>query len=78
MKLTRLIRILKVIKDKKKLQKAMSKTFGISGAVERLSFFVLIFICVTHITTCLWIITAKMQSEDNGNWIKYYDMGDAD
>lgn len=77
MKLTRLLRILKVIKDKKKLQKAVSKTLGVSGAVERLSFFVLIFICLTHITTCLWIIIAKMQDENTGNWIEYYKMQNA-
>jgi hypothetical protein len=52
----------------------MSKTLKIDGAVERLSFFALIFICLTHIATCLWVIIAKMQSESDGNWITYYEM----
>jgi hypothetical protein len=72
MKLTRLMRILKVIKDKNKLQKAVTQSLGVGVAFERLSFFILIFVILQHISTCCWILVAKMQDEDEENWIWIY------
>ena len=59
-KIARLMRILKVIKDKNKLQKAVTSSLKIDAAAERISFFILIFVILQHISTCCWILVAKM------------------
>lgn len=53
-KMTRLIRMLKIVKDRNKLVKYLNEILKIGIGIERLSFFVLIFIILCHINACLW------------------------
>ena len=58
-KLTRLVRILKIIKvQQKKMSKKSIKdpNQDVFVGFERLLFFILIFIMMTHIVACLWIM----------------------
>lgn len=52
--MTRLIRMLKIIKDRKKFEKFLGKLSKFRGALERLFFMVLIFAILCHIVACLW------------------------
>jgi hypothetical protein len=54
-KLTRLIRVFKVMKFTKKMQKDKHKEDKNLG-FERLIFFTFIFLLLTHIVACLWIM----------------------
>jgi hypothetical protein len=56
-KMTKLLRILKIIKEKSKLLKYLNEIFKIGLGMERLFFFVMIFFIVSHIVTCVWIIS---------------------
>ena len=59
-KLTRLVRILKILKEKSKLMKYLNEFLKISLGFERMFFFVLVFLILTHICSCLWIIIASL------------------
>ena len=63
-KLTRLLRILKIMKDKSRLLKYLNDLLKIGLGFERLFFFLLIFLMLIHIVTCLWIVIATLYSDD--------------
>jgi hypothetical protein len=63
-KLTRLLRILKIMKEKSKLLKYINEFLKIGLSFERLFFFLLVFIILCHISTCLWVMIASLSSED--------------
>lgn len=72
-KLTRLLRILKIMRERNKLMKYLSDILKIGLGFERLFFFILIFMLVLHITTCLWVITATIYDEEYvGTWLEKY------
>lgn len=58
-KLTKLIRVLKMVKEKSKLLKYIGGFLQLSLGFERLSFFLLAFLMMTHILTCLWVMIAS-------------------
>ena len=55
----------------------MDEYLKIRAAVQRLFFFLLIFILASHITTCLWLIIATQMSSSSkdysGTWIGKFD-----
>ena len=67
-KMTKLLRILKIIKEKSKLLKYLNEIFKIGLGMERLFFFVMIFFIVSHIVTCVWIISCQLSTsvEEDG------------
>ena len=68
-KLTKLLRILKIVKEKSKLLKMVRSVIQVGYGFERLFFFVLIFLLIGHIVSCLWIFVAKFQNYE-GTWME--------
>ena len=64
-KMTKLLRILKIIKEKSKLLKYLNEIFKIGLGMERLFFFVMIFFIVSHIVSCVWIISCQLSTTMN-------------
>jgi hypothetical protein len=72
-KLTRLLRVLKIMKEKSKLLKYINEFLKVGLSFERLFFFLLIFIILCHISTCLWVMIASFNSEDFvGTWVESF------
>ena len=73
-KLTRLLRILKIMKEKSKLLRYLNDFLKLSLGFERLFFFILLFLILMHIGTCLWIIVATLFDGDTfeGTWLQEY------
>lgn len=68
-KMTRLIRFLKIIKERNKLLKYLHNILHIDAALERLFFFLLVFIIFGHILSCLWLTLAFYHYDrDSGEW----------
>lgn len=61
-KMTRLVRILKLAKSRSKLLKQVNEFLKIGIGFERLMFFLIIFTILTHIVTCLLIMSAQFSS----------------
>ena len=73
-KLTRLLRILKIMKDKSRLLKYLNDLLKIGLGFERLFFFLMIFLMLIHIVTCLWIVIATLYDETlETTWMSTYD-----
>ena len=51
---SRLVRMLKIVKERNKLVKYLNEVLKIGVGFERLLFFVLIFFVLCHIVTCFW------------------------
>lgn len=68
-KLTKLLRILKIVKEKSKLVKMIRSVIQVGYGFERLFFFVLIFLLIGHIVSCLWIFIAKFKNYE-GTWME--------
>jgi hypothetical protein len=67
-KMTRLLRILKIVKERNKLLKYLNDVLKIGLGFERLFFFIIIFLILAHVTTCIMFISAQFGGEvdDNG------------
>jgi hypothetical protein len=61
--MTRLLRILKIVKERSKLLKYLNDILKIGLGFERLLFFVMIFIILAHIVSCVWVISAQFSGE---------------
>ena len=59
-KLTKLVRSLTVMKDQNTSSKSINDYLNIKSGYDRLIFFVLIFVLLCHIATCLWVVTASI------------------
>lgn len=68
-KLTKLLRILKIVKEKSKLLKYVRNIVQLGYGFERLVFFVLIFLLISHIVACMWIFVAKFDNYE-GTWME--------
>lgn len=62
--MTRLLRILKIIKERTKLLKYLNDLLRIGLGVERLIFFSFLFVVMLHFLTCVWVITGEFAYED--------------
>lgn len=67
-RLLKMFRLFKAIWDRSKISKYLVKFFRISSALERLSFFSLIFMLLIHNCTCLWYMIGDMDSSPD-SWI---------
>lgn len=63
-KLTRLLRVFKIMKDKGKFLKFFTDLLKVGLGFERLFFFILLFLIMSHIVTCLWIMIPMFVSEE--------------
>lgn len=62
----RLMRILKVVKERQMLIKYVNEVLRLNAGFERLIFFLIMSIVVCHICCCFWVILANLykDSED--------------
>ena len=56
----KLLRILKIIKDRAKILSYLNEYLKIGLGLERLFFFVIVFVIIIHVISCIWVITARM------------------
>ena len=73
-KLVKLLRIVKLSKDQTKMFYYMHKYMKISNpGMQRLAFFALIFLVGAHITSCFWLILARIVNPTyHGTWAVHY------
>lgn len=60
LKLARLLRVARLLKDKSKILKSIANLLRVSPGYERLIYFLLIFLVMCHIISCLWIIYPQL------------------
>jgi len=63
---------MKIVKDRNKLVKYFNEVLKISIGLERLFFFMLIFMVLTHVVSCIWIITANFSDYSPDTWVVRY------
>ena len=73
LKLTRLLKMVKIIKDRSKILKVVNETIKIGAGFERLFFFIIIFIMMCHIVSCLWVLAATIHDSTDGTWVEDFD-----
>ena len=73
--MTRLLRILKIVKQRGQLLKYLNDILKIGLGFERLFFFLIIFLIMCHIMTCIWLIAASFKSEtsEDTSWLDSYE-----
>ena len=76
LKMARMIRIVKIVKERNKLAKYLREIISISNAAERMFFFLLIFLTLIHICSCLWIFVAKYDEKSDTDWISIKEYED--
>ena len=69
LKLTRLLKMLKIVKDRTKILKYVNDIVKIGVGFERLFFFLVLFLMISHIVSCLWVLTASIHSDYSGTWL---------
>jgi hypothetical protein len=62
-KMTRLLRVLKIVKERSKLLKYLNEILKIGLGFERLVFFIIIFFIIAHFLTCIWVISVQFTAE---------------
>mmetsp|Transcript_17553 Transcript_17553/g.27068 ORF Transcript_17553/g.27068 Transcript_17553/m.27068 type:complete len:163 (+) Transcript_17553:2088-2576(+) len=71
--MTRLLRILKIVKQRSQLLKYLNEILKIGLGFERLVFFLILFFILCHLITCLWVIVTLFVPQDDPSWIRDYD-----
>ena len=56
-KMIKLLRILKIVKSRNQILKYLHDYLDVGLGFERLIFFIIIFLVVCHVMTCIWVIT---------------------
>jgi len=67
--------MLKVVKQKSKLLSYINDFLKIGFGMERLLFFLIVFLILSHLACCLWIIIATLYNPDgsfDGTWMKNF------
>lgn len=64
-KLTKLMRVLNIVADRRSILKYLQQMLQISHGVERLLIFLFTFFMLCHIFTCLWVMMAKWSGDDD-------------
>jgi hypothetical protein len=59
-KLTRLLKMLKLVKERSKIFKYINDLMKVGVGFERLFFFLVIFLMMSHIVSCLYVLTATV------------------
>jgi len=76
--MTKLVRVLKVVKERNTLLKYINETLKLSAGFERLFFFTLMFFIFSHIISCFWVIVAAFEDLSPETWIGRANLLDAD
>ena len=76
----KLIRLLKVIKERNTISKYLNEVLKLSVALERLVFFCFIFVVLVHIVSCLWVLLCSFEDDPDNlllrNHMEDYTMGE--
>lgn len=79
LKMTRLLRVIRLLKDQSKILQSLSSMLFISPGFERLYYFLLIFLAMCHIISCMWMIYPQLVNshlEDDlfyqGTWLEEF------
>ena len=70
LKLTRLLKMLKLVKDRSKILKYVNELMKVGVGFERLFFFIMLFLMMSHIVSCLWVLTATINETKDGTWLE--------
>lgn len=70
LKLTRLLKMLKLVKDRSKILKYVNEIMKVGVGFERLFFFIMLFLMMSHIVSCLWVLTATINETKDGTWLE--------
>jgi hypothetical protein len=80
LKFLKFLRLVKIMKNSDKIMSQMNSVMQIGIGLERIMFFGLMFIVLSHITACLWIIIATIMSDTEDDvtttWIDAYGIDD--
>jgi hypothetical protein len=68
-KLTKLLRIFKIVKERSKFLKYVQDMLQLGYGFERLIFFIIVFLLMCHIVSCLWVFQATFSDEFEGTWM---------
>ena len=68
-KLTRLIRIVKIFKSKGSLFKKAKGKLNLGEGFERLVFFMLMSFMICHIVACMWVFATTFADEGHPSWM---------
>ena len=69
--------MLKVVKQKNKLLAYINEFLKIGFGFERLLFFLIVFLILCHLASCLWIIIASIYNPDGtyiGTWMENFEI----
>jgi predicted membrane protein len=78
-KLLRLIKLLKLAKDREKISMILTDNLRIERGTERLLLFLMTLGIVGHLVACIWIFSAKViENSHRANWIYDNQMQDFD
>ena len=76
-KMTKLVRMIKLLKSRSQMLKYISKIYKVDAAVERLIWFLIIFLLMIHILACIWIFIGEYYMYDTvSNWIMKCNLQD--
>ena len=68
-KLTRLLKMLKIIKDRSRLLKYANEALKMGAGFERLFFFLFLFLILSHVVSCLWVLVGNITDEEE-TWLQ--------
>ena len=68
-KLTRLLKVLKIIKEQNRVTDYMKEYIKIGVGLERLIYFIFIFLLLCHIVACFWLMLTQIYTDTMDNWI---------
>ena len=70
-RLIRLLKLVKVAKDRNKMSSILKNSIHLSHTIERLILSVFGFLLLCHVIACLWILQARIsESPTETNWIQ--------
>ena len=67
--MTRLVKMLKLIKERNKLLRYLNEWLKLEAGIQRLFLTVLSFLVFCHIAACVWYMIGDINSDDPTNWI---------
>lgn len=67
-KLTRLLKMLKLVKERTRLAKYTNEALKMGSGFDRLLFFVFIFLMLSHVVSCLWVLTGNISGTNEESW----------
>ena len=75
-KMTKFLRILKLVKIREKIKEYFKSLFNMKDGVDKIFFIVIIILVLCHIFSCMWFFFIKNFNYENvdDNWITRYSL----